>query len=72
MPDLETFAKICRWLDRDPREFLGLGETEAETPQAAVHFRKKKTVAADTAVALGELILAAQKAIRARNALIDQ
>ena len=71
MPDLETFAKICRWLDRDPREFLGLGETEAETPQAVVHFRKKKTVAGDTAVALGELILAAQKAIRARNALID-
>ncbi len=53
------------------REFLGLGQTEAETPQAVVHFRKKKTVAADTAVALGELILAAQKAIRARNALID-
>lgn len=71
MPDLETFAKICRWLDRDPREFLGLGEMEADTPQAVVHFRKKKTVAADTAVALGELILAAQKAIRARNALID-
>lgn len=71
MPDLETFAKICRWLDRDPREFLGLGETEVETPQAVVHFRKKKTVAADTAVALGELILAAQNAIRARNALID-
>ncbi len=72
MPDLETFAKICRWLDRDPREFLGLGESEADLPQAVVHFRKKKTVAADTAVALGELILAAQKAIRARNALIDQ
>jgi hypothetical protein len=44
---------------------------ETDTPQAVVHFRKKKTVAADTAVALGELILAAQKAIRARNALID-
>ncbi len=72
MPDLETFAKICGWLDRDPREFLGLDRAEAESPQAVVHFRKKKTVAQETAVALGELILAAQKAVRARNALIDQ
>ena len=72
MPDLETFAKICRWLDRDPREFLGLEESEARKPQAVVHFRKKKTVAPETAVALGELILAAQRAVRARSQLIDQ
>jgi transcriptional regulator with XRE-family HTH domain len=72
MPDLETFAKICRWLDRDPREFLGLAEEAGHAPQAVVHFRKKKTVAAETAVALGELILAAQKALRARDRLIDQ
>jgi transcriptional regulator with XRE-family HTH domain len=71
MPDLETFAKICRWLDRDPREFLGLEERGAKAPQAVVHFRKKKTVAPETAVALGELILAAQRAIQARNQLID-
>ncbi len=71
MPDLETFAKICRWLDRDPREFLGLGEGGQRASQAVVHFRKKKTVAPETAVALGELILAAQRAIQARNQLID-
>ena len=23
MPDLETFAKISKWLGKDPREFLG-------------------------------------------------
>jgi transcriptional regulator with XRE-family HTH domain len=71
MPDLETFAKICRWLDRDPREFLGLEERTEGMPRAVVHFRKKKTVAAETATALGELILAAQRAIQARNQLID-
>ena len=71
MPDLETFAKICRWLDRDPREFLGLGERADQAPKAVVHFRKKKTVAPETAVALGALILAAQKAIHARSQLID-
>jgi transcriptional regulator with XRE-family HTH domain len=71
MPDLETFAKICRWLDRDPREFLGMEPAEAE-PQAVVHFRKKKTVSRETAQALGELILAVQRAARARGQLIDR
>jgi transcriptional regulator with XRE-family HTH domain len=71
MPDLETFAKICRWLGRDPREFLGL-ETESDSQiKAVVHFRKKRTVVPETAVALGELILSAQRAIHARNQLIE-
>ena len=71
MPDLETCAKICRWLERDPREFLGLAEEQGLAPQAVVHFRKKKTVPSETAVALGELILAAQRAVQARSQLID-
>jgi transcriptional regulator with XRE-family HTH domain len=71
MPDLETFAKICRWLERDPREFLGMDAARSE-PRAVIHFRKKKTVAPETAEALGELILAAQRAARARADLIDQ
>lgn len=71
MPDLDTFAKICRWLDRDPREFLGLSDANHDAPGAVVHFRKKKTVSPETATALGELILGAQRAIHARNRLID-
>ena len=71
MPDLETFAKICQWLDRDPREFLGMESRQEVPPQAVVHFRKKKTVAAETAQALGELILAAQRAVWARNQVIS-
>ena len=70
MPDLETFAKICRWLEKDPREFLDIEFNKDATPQAIVHFRKKKTVVPETAKALGELILAAQRAIHARNQLI--
>lgn len=74
MPDLETFAKLCKWLGRDPREFLGLEDqaTNATSPAAVVHFKKKKTVSMETAKALGELILAAQKAIRAREDLIGR
>jgi transcriptional regulator with XRE-family HTH domain len=74
MPDLATFAKLCKWLGRDPREFLGLDEgTGGPEPEAAViHFKKKKTVHMETAKALGELILAAQKALRARDDLINR
>jgi transcriptional regulator with XRE-family HTH domain len=74
MPDLETFAKLCIWLQRDPKEFLGFPsqESDAERPAAVVHFKKKKTVSMETAKALGELILAAQKAIRAREDLLGR
>ena len=72
MPDLATFAKICKWLDRDPREFLGLEGTDSPSSghKAVVQFRKKKTVTVETANALGELILAAQRAIKARDDLV--
>lgn len=74
MPDLETFAKLCRWLERDPREFLGMELDQAENsqPSAIVHFKKKKTVKPETAEALGELILRAQDALRARDHLVGR
>jgi len=72
MPDLETFAKLCKWLGRDPREFLGIEKTDVQYDRrkAVVHFKKKKTVRVETAKALGELILAAQRAVRAAEDLI--
>jgi transcriptional regulator with XRE-family HTH domain len=72
IPDLETFTKLCKWLDRDPREFLGMEMTEkpTERPKAVVHFKKKKTVQMETARALGELILAAQRAVQAAEKLV--
>lgn len=70
MPDLKTFATLCKWLNRDPREFLGMETTfTRERPKTIVHFKKKKTVHVETAKALGELILAAQRAIRAAEDL---
>jgi transcriptional regulator with XRE-family HTH domain len=74
MPDLATFAKLCKWIDRDPREFLGMEMSSGETasPAAVVHFKKKKTVSMDTATALGHLILAAQAALRARESLLGK
>jgi transcriptional regulator with XRE-family HTH domain len=73
MPDLKTFAALCKWIDRDPREFLGLDTKDrSESTGAVVHFKKKKTVQVETAKALGELILAAQKALLARDDLIGR
>lgn len=69
VPDLVTFAKICRWLERDPREFLGFESAPAGQGGVSVHFRKKKTVSKETAIALGELILAAQDAMMARSSV---
>jgi transcriptional regulator with XRE-family HTH domain len=67
MPDLKTFAKLCKWLNRDPREFLGIeaADSSPNRPRDVVHFKKKKTVQVETAKALAELILAAQRAVLA-------
>ena len=64
MPDLVNFRKICRWLDEDPSKLLGLQD---ERPVAAVHFRKERTMKLETARALADMILAAQRAMLARE-----
>jgi len=71
LPDLATFAKICRWLDVDPARFLGVNSSAGEVTEkrAVAHFRKKPTVSPETATSLGALILAAQRARQARAEL---
>ena len=72
LPDLATFAKICRWLDVDPARFLGVETNSDQAPKrrAVAHFRKKPTVSPETAKSLGALILAAQRARQARMELM--
>jgi transcriptional regulator with XRE-family HTH domain len=73
MPDLATFAKICRWIGRDPNQFLKVDDVSGITDgvgAAQVHLRKKKTVSKETAVSLGALILAVQNAAREQNKLL--
>ncbi len=64
VPDLDTFGKVCRWLRIDPSEVLGV-ESRVGTarPTATVHFRKDQTIDPQTAQALAQLILAAQRAL---------
>jgi transcriptional regulator with XRE-family HTH domain len=68
LPDLETFRKICGWLEIDPAEVLGL-RPKAQEPVARVHFKKDITVSPDTAKALSDLILAAQTQMREEEGL---
>lgn len=64
LPDLTTFGKLCRWLDMDPSELLGIPKPEA-TPQAepvvaVAHLRAKREISPDTARALANVIIRAQ------------
>lgn len=63
LPDLETFAKVCRWLEVSPGEVLGVNSATAGTPpEVAVHFKKDSTLPPQTARALAQMVLAAHRA----------
>jgi len=65
IPDLETFRKVCKWLNIDPGEVLGVKPKTLGSPKVGVHFRKDQVLAPETAQALAQMILAAQRAIMA-------
>lgn len=68
-PDLETFAKLCKWLEVDGGEILGCAEQRS--PQAgaySAHFRADKTLKPDTAQHLGALILVIHRKLEAESA----
>ena len=66
LPDLETFGKICSWLELDPAAVLNIKPAK---PVVRVHFKKDQTVSRDTARALSDLILAAQAQMREEEGL---
>jgi transcriptional regulator with XRE-family HTH domain len=63
MPDLETFGKICKWLRVDPASVLGIVPAKSQSPSLSVHFRKDQAISPETAKALAQMILAAQRAL---------
>ena len=68
LPDLETFKKICSWLAVDPGEVLGFKPAPKTDAPVAVHFKKESAIQPDTARALAEMILAAQRAMHTQEA----
>lgn len=70
-PDLTTFEKLCRWLELDPADVLGIqvpsrSERAESRTTATAHFRAQRNLSPDMATALGELIL------RAQDLLLDE
>ena len=70
VPDLKTFGKICKWLGRDPREFLGFdkaqgktgnGGTSGQALSISVHFRTDKMPKERTVKALAQMLLLAAR-----------
>jgi transcriptional regulator with XRE-family HTH domain len=61
LPDLENFKKICAWLGIEVGSVVGAPRVTQDAV-AHVHFKKKKEVSQETALALAEMILAAQRA----------
>ena len=67
LPDLDNFTRICRWLEVDPADLLGFDSQSWSLPIAAVHFRSETALSSDTATALQELIVEAQKTFAEQN-----
>jgi DNA-binding Xre family transcriptional regulator len=59
LPDLETFKRICKWVEVDPGEVLGYQPSNSSVVR--VHFKKESTLDESTAKALANLLLVAQK-----------
>lgn len=64
VPDVETFGKICRWLGKDPGDFLGFpaateGAAPSELIEIAAHLRAERDPQPATVNALARMILAA-------------
>ena len=63
MPDLQTFGKLCRWLELDPAALLDVtpqpGGTESEHI-AVAHLKAQREIDPNTAGALANAILRAQ------------
>lgn len=70
VPDLDSIRKLCHWLGIDAGELLGTATRKSDDPPTAqVSFRKKQTVSQESATHLAQLILAAQRAARAKQEL---
>jgi transcriptional regulator with XRE-family HTH domain len=77
LPDLETFTKLCAYMNLDPAEILEI-KTVDQTPTSpkvinqdaqvpGVHFKAKAQMSPGAAKAVAELILAAQTFITQRG-----
>ena len=63
MPDLQTFGKLCRWLELDPATLLDVAAQPVESASgnmAVAHLKAQREIDPNTARALANAILKAQ------------
>ena len=63
MPDLQTFGKLCRWLEIDPAALLGVSPRMPDASNhgmVAAHLKAHREIAPATASALAQAIIKAQ------------
>lgn len=75
-PDLETFSKLCKWLNLDAGEVLGCGSSFGDEETAArkstkntvfAHFRAESAMDPKTVQHLSELILVVQDLLQSED-----
>ncbi len=59
IPDVETFGKLCKWLKKDPNEFLGTTQPTPSFLSVSVHFKADKNPNSETVNALAKMVLLA-------------
>jgi transcriptional regulator with XRE-family HTH domain len=68
VPDLETFGKVCKWLEIDPGDFLGFDTQKRRAAnagnaltdpavQVSAHFRIDRLPLPETASALAKMLM---------------
>ena len=63
IPDVLTFGRLCKWLDLDPKSFLGFPERDLARTETGVvmsaHFKADRNPQEETIRALAQMLLLA-------------
>jgi len=78
VPDLDTFGKICRWLEVDPKRLLGMQDPEAVSSSErsspitiSAHFKADRTAKPATIQALATMLLLASNELALTKVPVD-
>ena len=61
LPDLNSFSKICTWLNIDPNEFLACNTAQKKSShRTSIHLKADKNITPELSKALADMILSAR------------
>jgi len=66
IPDVETFGRVCKWLNIDPGSFLGFESASQKTTEGgfalvSAHFRADRNPQPLTVQAIAQMVMLAMK-----------